>query len=126
MGNRLLLAIHWLVFVSSVILIGGYAIAFYQNVTTPHPTYTTVANPNYNSEKCRSSRRPALPQQREILTFADIMNCDPTFKKPSGPKKPPMPEGWVILVGLLLLPTFAVIAWITQGRWIWFPWQRDD
>ena len=120
MGNRLLLAIHWLVFVSSVTLIGGYAIAFYGNVTTPHPTYTTVANPNYDPVRCQDAK------SKPGVTFDDLLSCDKTYKKPTGPNKPPMPEGWVILVGLLLLPTFAVIAWITQGRWIWFPWQHDD
>ena len=52
--------------------------------------------------------------------------CQKTSSKQVGTSKPPMPEGWVILVGLLLLPVFSVIAWITQGRLIWFPWQRDN
>lgn len=89
MGNRLLLAIHWLVFVSSVVLIGGYAVSYFQHTTTPQPKYVTVSNPDYDPRQCLYGVDKNKSEFLQGLLQESV--CQKTYSKRVGPHKPLMP-----------------------------------
>ena len=117
MLNRLILVLHWGVFVASVgcLLVG--ALLVIGSVVIPEPTWKDVPNPNYGN----------CPKKTDLFSLDNITCEMKTFRKYSSTLRPPdMDEGFGLMVfGLVRSIVFTIFLFIIKGRWIWLPWQHD-
>ena len=122
MLNRLILVIHWGVFLASVGCLVGGTVPIIGNITTPEPICKQVANPNYGDHSPYENTSPFTITADEVFRQPNKR----TIRKCSGPYPPKADDGIaLILSGLGMSVIFAILLFIIKGKWIWFPWQHD-
>ena len=118
MLNRLLIVIHWGIFIGAIVCFVPALEPLIANITTPVPTCKRVANPMWDGKTHRKG---------SDLELIQIMNNKAkTRSECTGPHPPrwDKKKEWIV-IGLLASIAFSILLFVIKGRWIWFPWQHD-
>lgn len=116
--NRLLMVIHWGIFIGAIVCFVPALEPLISNITTPVPTCKQVANPMWDGKTHKKG------SDKVLLQILD--GKARTISKCSGPHPPRWYKGmdWIV-GGLLALMAFSILLFIIKGRWIWFPWKHN-
>ena len=152
MGNRLILVLHWVLFAGGMIFLTMAGYSLIANVGTDESTKTfRVDNDRYDPSCVAEVREykatkkfcdsfsmtdPTYIFQDRCHTTKFLLGGDELLRRCEGgmrqsstyavsPTAPSIKYESLIL-GIVLPLIGSILIFITQGRWIWFPWQHDD